>query len=371
MTASAWAVPPPDQVKSSSQTPVLSPAKKERIAMEIDTLMRQRFPDDKAPGASVLVAIGGEILFLKGYGIADLTASTPITPETNFRLASVSKQFTAMAIMILAEEGKVSYENRLTDLFPGFPDYGTSITVRRLLNHTSGLKDYEDLIPKDQTEQVHDQDVLELMREAPGTDFSPGSKYSYSNSGYAVLAMIVEKASGMRFAEFLKRRIFEPLGMNATVAYEKGVSEVPHRAFGYKEKEDGEGFDDADQSVTSAVLGDGGIYCSVLDYRKWDQALYTERLVPAARLAEAFTPGVLSDDRPTTYGFGWMIGETEGRRLLSHTGSTSGFNTCVRRIPDLRMLVVVLCNRRGNQARELAPEIEKLVLDESGIINAR
>jgi CubicO group peptidase (beta-lactamase class C family) len=327
---------------------------------EVEALARRHFPRDDEPGAAVLVSLGDDVVLCEGYGIADMTTAAPITPETAFRLASVTKQFTAMCVMLLRHDGRLSYDDRLTTLLPDFPAYGASITVRQLLHHTSGLKDYEDMMPPGETTQVLDRDVLEMMKSAPGPDFVPGSQYHYSNSGYVVLAMIVERVSRARYAEFLRRRIFEPLGMNGSVAYEKGVSEVPRRAMGYKEENGA--FHDADQSPTSAVLGDGGIYTSVLDYRKWDGALYTDQLVPQARLAEALTPGTLSDGRPTTYGFGWMIDEDARRRVIFHTGSTSGFNNCVRRIPERRQLVVVLCNRRGEQSKQLALEIEELML---------
>jgi CubicO group peptidase (beta-lactamase class C family) len=330
--------------------------------MPIDGLVREYFPHDDEPGAGILVSRGSELVFCRGYGLADMTTSTPVTPETNFRLASVSKQFTAMAILMLCEDGKLSLDDRLTSVFPDFPEYGTSITVRHLLNHTSGLRDYEDLMTSGQAEQVLDHDVLELMRKASGPDFPAGTRYSYSNSGYAVLAMIIERVSGQRFADFLHQRIFEPLGMHGSVAYEKGVSEVVRRAMGYRD-ESGV-FRDADQSPTSAVLGDGGIYTSVADYRKWDAALYSERLVPRPRLEEAFRPGPLCDDRQTTYGFGWMLGEHDGHKVVFHTGDTCGFNTCVRRIPDLGLLVVVLSNRRGDQAKRLAVEIENLLVSQ-------
>lgn len=330
------------------------------IAMDIDRLMREHYPDT-APGACVLVAVNGEVVLAKGYGVADLATSTPVTTKTRFRLASVTKQFTAMAVLLLAEEGKLSLDDRLTDRLSDFPEYGRAITIRHILNHTSGLKDYEDLIPPEQTEQVHDADVLEILKRAPGTDFPPGSQYHYSNSGYAILALIVERTSGMRFADFLKRRVFEPAGMAGAVAYEKGVSEVASRAFGAKEV-DGR-WVDADQGQTTAVLGDGGIYCSVEEYLKWDQALYGDRLIPQSRLAEAFTPGVLTDGTRTKYGFGWRIEEVSGRRGVGHTGSTSGFDNSVRRVPDLRTLVVVFSNRRGDLTKELAPKIEGMLLE--------
>src|ERR1041385_4070503 len=191
------------------------------------------------PGAAVLVLKRGEVLFKHGYGVAELSSRAKITPATNFRLASVSKEFTAMAIMLLVHDGKLRYEDRLTDIFPEFPEYGRNITVRELLQHTSGLKDYEELMPaadpKVPVEQIQIQDagVLELLKRETGTKFTPGTKWDYSNSGYVVLGLVVQKVSGRTFAEFLHERIFAPLEMNNTVAYVRGTNQVANRAFGH------------------------------------------------------------------------------------------------------------------------------------------
>src|SRR5438445_8042766 len=182
-----------------------------------------------------------------------------------------------MAVMILAERKKLSFDERLTDFFPEFPEYGRQITVRHLLSHNSGLIDYEDLIPKGTEIPVLDRDVLRLLMQQDKTYFPPGTKYKYSNSAYALLALMVEGRSGSTFAQFLKQNIFCALKMAHTLAYEQGLSVIPNRAYGYSP--DGAGFKRTDQSLTSSVLGDGGIYSSVADLRKWDQALYTSKLV--------------------------------------------------------------------------------------------
>lgn len=209
-----------------------------------------------APGAAAGIIQNGELVFAEGYGIANLETGEPATPETNFRLASVTKQFTAACVLQLVEAGELTLETTLGSLFPEFPDYADDITVERLLEHTSGLADYESLYPDTQTDQLHDADVVRLVAAVDSTLFPPGSRHQYSNSGYAVLATIVEKLSGVSFAEYLQANVFAPLGMDATVAYEKGVSEVERRAYGYSRADDG--WERTDQNVTSAVLGDGG-----------------------------------------------------------------------------------------------------------------
>jgi CubicO group peptidase (beta-lactamase class C family) len=290
-----------------------------------------------------MVIKDSKTIFQKGYGLA--TTTTKINEYTNFRLASLSKQFTAMCIMILKERGKLNYENSLKDIFPDFPKYGESITIKDLLNHTSGLIDYEDMIPDTQTVQVHDNDVLDMMMNIDSTYFLAGERYQYSNSAYAVLAMIIEKVSGKRYADFLKENIFDPLNMKETVAYEKGISEVKNRALGYVYRENE--FVERDQSSTSAVLGDGGIYCSLENYKKWDEALYTNKIVSQETLKEVFTQTLLNDKSTINYGFGWETSFINGINILEHNGTTCGFTNHVIRIPSKKLTVLILTNRFG------------------------
>jgi CubicO group peptidase (beta-lactamase class C family) len=300
------------------------------------------FDRPDVPGLAVLLAREGEIVLAKDFGAANLSTKTPVTQDTNFRLASLTKQFTAMSIMILTERGIIALDDPLHGFFPGFPRYGDSITLRQLLTHTSGLTDYEDLIPPDTTVQLKDRDVLEILGTQDQTLFPPGTKFRYSNGGYALLALAVEASSGQGFAAFLRENIFEPLAMFDSVAYEAGVSEVRRRALGYTR--DGDAFKESDQSLTSAVLGDGGIYSSITDLCKWDQALYGERLVSRQMLEQAFT------DHGNGYGFGWFI---EGEKVW-HYGETSGFTTRIERFPKKRQTVILLANRRDADLAVLA-----------------
>jgi CubicO group peptidase (beta-lactamase class C family) len=296
------------------------------------------------PGLALMVIENGEATIVRSYGLANLETRTSCQPHTNFRLASVTKQFTAMAIMILAEEDKLSLDDKLTRFFPGFPPYGDEITIRHLLTHTSGLLDYEELVPPGTTAQLHDRDVLEILRRQDKTQFPPGSSFAYSNGGYAFLALIVEIVSGRTFAEFLRTKIFLPLGMDGTVAYEAGKSDVPHRALGYSKS--GMVFAQTDQSLTSAVLGDGGIYSSVVDLFKWDQALYSEKLVSQAMLRQVFTAHSSSSDVPGSgYGFGWYVEQKDWGNRIWHHGSTCGFSTSFHRFPARQWSVILLANR--------------------------
>ncbi len=309
------------------------------------------------PGAALMVTRGETLLLRECLGAADLENEEAVQPETNFRLASVTKQFTAMAVLILIQEKKLRYETRLTEIFPAFPEYGSAITVEHLLEHTSGLPDYESLLPDTQTVQVKDRDVLRLMMEQDSTGFAPGSAFRYSNSGYAVLAMAVEKISGLPFAEFLAARIFRPLGMTNTVAFEQNVSAVPHRAYGYSRGD--QGWVRTDQSTTSAVLGDGGIYSSLVDLTRWLDLLQgREALIPPEALARAFLPATLSCGEEVPYGYGFRLDEYRGKRRIYHGGSTRGFRNSLQWFPDDDLTVVFLSNRD-----EVSEEMLDAILD--------
>jgi CubicO group peptidase (beta-lactamase class C family) len=286
--------------------------------------------------------------------MAQLEKSIPVTAGTNFRLASVTKQFTAMCIMILEEQGKLEYSTTLKEIFPEFPSYGQNITIRQLLQHTSGLLDYEDLVTDSLPYQILDAEILQIMMQQDSTYFKPGSDYRYSNTGYAILAMIVEHLSSQSFAEFLKMNIFIPLGMDSTVAFEKGISRVPKRAHGYTIQADSIKF--TDQSVTSAVLGDGGIYSSINDLLKWDKALYTDTLISKQSLKLASTPHL------ENYGFGWRIDQYKGHTRIHHTGSSRGFRNVIQRFPEDHFTVIILSNRNDPDVAPLADQLTNLFL---------
>jgi CubicO group peptidase (beta-lactamase class C family) len=331
------------------------------------------------PGSSVLVVRDGRVLFRRSYGLADMEEHVAATPATNYRLASVTKQFTAAAILVLAQDNRLSLDDPIRKWLPTLPEAATSITIRHLLTHTSGLIDYEDVMPAGTSRQLHDGDVLRLLEEQHQTYFSPGTNYRYSDSGYSLLSLIVAKASGRDFASFLRERIFLPLGMQNTVAYEQGVSTVAHRAYGYSESsaEPAEsnpmppGSDSAgsganrrhswvrtDQSLTSAVLGDGGIYSSIEDLAKWDQALYGGGPLNRESVRLAFTPATQTDDPNVRYGFGWRItGET-----VWHSGETMGFRNVIVRYPSRHFTVIVLTNRNDPEPYTTALAIAKLFI---------
>ncbi len=315
------------------------------------------------PGAAVLVVKNGEVACALGFGSADLVGQAPVTMATSFRLASLSKAFTATAVLLLVRDGKLGLDTRVTDVLLDFPAYGRKITIRHLLSHTSGLIDYEKLVAEDAPDQLHDQDVVALLAKAPDTTFEPGTKFEYSNSGYALLAMIVEQASGVPFARFLRERIFQPLNMDGAVAFEVGRSTVRNRAFGHAR--DGRSWYRADQSPTSAVLGDGGVYASIEDLLLWEQAIH-DRLLLADLQAEMFRPAVLSDGTSTGYGFGWFLDDFDGHARQRHTGTTRGFRHAYLRFPDDHLTVIVLTNRDEGEPQKIAESVARLYLDTGG-----
>jgi len=327
-----------------------------------------------APGAVVLILHDGKAVFRNGYGVTDLRTRHANDPDTNFRLASFTKQFTAMCIMLLVHDGRLHYDDHLTDIFPEFPAYGKAITVRQVLNHTSGLPDYEDLwtslhpnLPDDQIPQIHDADVLRLLEQQASGKFPPGSKWEYSNSGYVVLGLIVEKKSGKPFGQFLHDRIFAPLQMTNTLAYEKGKNEVPHRAYGHTQEKDG--WRETDQSSTSATLGDGGIYSSVDDLAKWDRALCEHTLLSKTEMQPALTPvqptgRPARDERrePVNYGFGWFLDPYQSHKRMWHDGETRGFRTTIQRFTDDNLTIIILANRTDIDPKEFALKVADLFL---------
>ena len=323
----------------------------------------------KSIGACVLAIDDGEVIFKEGFGLADVESREPCTPATNFRMASVSKQFTALAVLLLVDRGKLSLDDTLDEFFVGGPKYWEAITVKQLLTHTSGLPDYENLIPEGTTLQLDDMDVVRMLMETDEALFEPGAKWQYSNSAFVVLGMVVEIASGKPFHEFMADEVFEPVGMSNTLLYQRGLNEVNERAFGHEWK-DGK-WRRADQSVTSATRGDGVVYTSLEDYEKWLRSLAlcvggawdaddgtggnaksasetpptrTATLLSEESRRAMFSPQEKTDRGESHYGFGWFIDEYRGQRRIHHNGDTRGFRICSQAFPDRRAAIVLQFN---------------------------
>ena len=340
-------------------------------------------PDE--PGFAVLIRYGGRNAYQRTEGVRDLRSKAKIDAHTNFRLASFTKQFTAMAVMLLVHGGKLRYDEALTEIFPDFPAYGKTITVRNLLNHTSGLPDYEDLMDAVEKakgpvwtpeKQIQDAEVLELLKKGKNAKFAPGTSWSYSNSGYVVLGLIVAKVSGKSYDDFLHTRIFAPLKMNHTMVFQKGKNRVANRALGHSK--DGTTFKETDHSPTSATLGDGGIYSNLEDLAKWDDALRNHTLLSEKEFQPGLSPVRLNDGsephwpaapnddnlhpgKPVSYGFGWFLDPYQGRSRMWHTGSTMGFRTVIERFTEgSGLTVIILCNRTDLEPDKLALQVSDI-----------
>lgn len=309
------------------------------FADEADDFILAQMQKYKIPGLALLVVQKGQIVKEKGYGFANLELQVPVKPETIFQSGSVGKQFTATAVMMLVEEGKIGLDDPLTKYFPDAPSTWNNIKVRNLLTHTSGLGDYPDDFDfrKDLTE---DQE-LQIVYKTP-LNFQPGEKYSYSNLAYLTLGILIHKVSGEFYGDFLQQRVFQPLGMTTTrIINEADI--IPNRAAGY-ELVNGEVKNQKWVAPSLNTTADGSLYFSIVDLQKWDDALYAEKLLKKSSFDQMWTSMKLNDGSSTGYGFGWDVEDINGHRLLEHGGSWQGFRTAIVRFVDDQLSVVVLTN---------------------------
>lgn len=306
----------------------------------------------------VLVAHKGQVTYQKAFGYANFINQKKMNLQSCFNLASVSKQFTAMGIMMLAEQGQLSYEDDITRFLPDLPYQG--IQIKHLLWHTSGLPDYVELASEiwDQEQLMTNNDLLKLLEsEQPERLNPPGTVYEYSNTGYSLLASIIEKASGQSFAAFMQNHIFKPLQMTNTFVYSPTTATQHEtcRVYGYDPKSN----QSDDLTYLDGILGDGGIYATAQDLLKWDQALYTDQLVKSATLKQAFQPGKLDNGQATEYGFGWLV-DADGE-WVAHTGSWVGFRTSISRRLKTKDTVIILTNTNNESIYDLEAAILEII----------
>lgn len=306
------------------------------------------------PGGALLVIDHDEIIYRKCYGLADLETRRPITADSSFYLASIAKPLTALAVMLLADQRKLNYEDHLLAYLPQFPVWGAEIRLRHLLHHTSGLPEYFPLFASGSSSDpiavftrdlngATNEAVLERVMDVAGLDFPAGAKHIYCNTNYVLLAMIAAIASGQCFADFLKANVFDPLGMKHTLVYDASRPALHKLVQGYV-GEKGQ-FQRWDYPLLTS--GDGGMFSTLEDLFLWDQVLHTERLVPKAALERAFTSGTTDDGTPIDYGFGWMTNVYPGLRHVAHGGSLGAYNNYIIRFLDSRRTIVLLTNHRA------------------------
>lgn len=311
------------------------------LVREIDEFLKPLYRADQ-PGAAVIVVRDGEVLFRKGYGMANLELGVSIEPHMAFRLGSLTKQFTAVSILMLMEQGRLNIQDDMTRFLPDYPTGGRSVTIEHLLRHTSGIKSYTSMpewLPLLRKDMSVDE-IIDLFKDQP-FEFEPGENFKYNNSGYILLGAIIEKISGMSYAEFVHRNIFEPLGMNHSL-YDETERIVPGRVTGYSKGVNG--FVNAAYLSMSQPYAAGSLASSVDDLALWDAALNTNKLLRSETLALAFKPGTLNNGDATGYGYGWLMFEHAGFQFIQHNGGIHGFTANGVRVPAEKVYVAVLTN---------------------------
>ena len=336
-------------------TQAQSPATTTSVTEYVNAEMQRQ----KIPGLSLLVAKGGKIGRAEGFGLANVELQARVKPETIFQSGSVGKQFTATAVMMLVEEGKIGLDDPLTKYFSDAPASWKEVSVRQLLSHTAGFGDY----PKDFNfrKDWSEDEELKLIESIP-LAYPPGTSWAYSNFGYVTLGILIHRVTGEFYGDFLQRRVFQPLGMrSARIISEADI--VPNRSAGYR-LVNGELKNQEWVAPVVNTTADGSLYFSVLDLAKWDAALYSEKLLKRSSLDLMWTPARLKNGQPNkgNYGFGWFIDGRNGHRCIHHDGSWQGFETAIDRYVDDQLTVVVLTNLGGSKPGEITQHVAEIYL---------
>jgi CubicO group peptidase (beta-lactamase class C family) len=326
-------------------------------ADEVTRYVRAEMAKQHVPGLALLVSRDGRPIRTEGYGLANVELQVPVKPETIFQSGSIGKQFTATAVMMLVEAGKVGLEDPLTHYFPQGPAWWGKVTIRELLSHTAGFTDY----PKDfdLRKDYSEEQLLKIVGAIPAA-YPPGTDWSYSNLGYLTLGILIHKVTGEFYGDFLQQRIFKPLAMSTTrIISEEDI--IPNRSAGYRWT-DGRLKNQEWVSPVLNTTADGSLYFSILDLAKWDAALYTEKLLKSASLKQMWTVTALSNGKPNSghYGYGWFIGDKKGHHVVEHEGQWQGFETQISRYVDDRLTVVVLTNLDSAKPEEIADGVAQI-----------
>ena len=330
-------------------------------SVEIDRIFSV-WDKPNTPGCALGIIKDGELIYTKGYGVANLEYEIPITENSVFRIASISKQFTAACIILLAEQGKLSLDDKLSDFYPEFPDYATSITIRHLLNHTSGIRDYlglAELKGLDDNDYYEDFDVMEWLINQNNLNFIPGDEYLYSNSGYWLLGQTVNKVSGTDMAEFAKSELFDPLGMENTHFHNDHTKIVENRTSGYVPDKNG-GYQISMTNLN--MIGDGGIFTTINDIKKWDDAYYDYSILSEEFWAMMTQKGILNNGDTLSYASGLRIETYKGLKTIAHGGAFVGFRTSFVRFPEQKFSVVIFSNRSDANPSKMSMEVAEIFL---------
>jgi D-alanyl-D-alanine carboxypeptidase len=333
-------------------------------ADDLDDYIKSEMHRKRIPGLSMAIVRSGKLVRAKGYGSANIELSTPATENTVYQIGSITKQFTATMIMMLAEEGKISLQDKIADRLPNLPTVWGAVTVRHLLTHTSGIKDYTDVKDFDQKRRLDSTpaEVLDLVIKEP-LQFEPGEQWQYCNTNYLLLRLLIERVTRKEYDHFLTERISQPLGMTHTRVNDLRAV-IPNRAQGYVRVP--RNIQNAQYFSPRNAFGAGDLISTVGDLAKWDAALYTERLLTESSLEQMWTPIALGKGGTAEYGFGWDVKSENGHRLLSHGGNITGFSSAILRFVNDKLTVIVLTNFGGINAETIAQGIAGQVQPELG-----
>jgi CubicO group peptidase (beta-lactamase class C family) len=325
----------------------------------VDEYVRSEIARQHIPGLALLVSRGGDVVRARGYGLANVELQVPVKPETIFQSGSVGKQFTATAVMMLVEKGKIGLDDPLTKYFPEAPAAWKEVTIRELLSHTAGFTDY----PKDfdMRKDYTEADLIKIVEGIP-LAYPPGTSWSYSNLGFLTLGIVIHNVTGQFYGDFLQERIFRPLGMSTTrIISEADI--VPNRSSGYRLVK-GELKNQEWVSPTLNTTADGALYFSIEDLAKWDAALYTEKLLKRSSFDQMWTVAKLKNGQPNSghYGFGWFIENKNGHHVVEHEGAWQGFETQISRYVDDKLTVVILTNLDEADPAKIADHVAEMYL---------
>ncbi|MDN2673878.1 serine hydrolase [Janthinobacterium sp. SUN026] len=342
-----------DSASTTAPASVTGASEEVALAARIDSEIAPLFKANE-PGATVIVTQAGLTVFRKAYGMADVAKGLPMTPDTVMRIASISKQFTATGILMLADEGKLALDDDIQKFLPDYPSGGKRITIEHLLTHTSGIANFTNK-PTFEAGMNTDQTVSQMIDsfKNDALQFEPGTRYSYSNSGYFLLGAIIEKVSGLSYAKFVEQRIFVPLGMRDS-AYEGHERGSAMRAKGYTRSSAGSGFEPGKAVSMTLPYAAGALVSTVDDLARWDAAVSAGTLLKPSSQQKAFTAHVLADGKSVPYGYGWSVRKMRGMPMQSHGGGIPGFSTYALRLPEKQLYVAVLTNAdRGLPGAEM------------------
>jgi CubicO group peptidase (beta-lactamase class C family) len=337
----------------------LSPA----MAAKVDKVF-EKWNSTDSPGCAVGVYKNGKIVYEHGYGMANLNDDVPITPETVFHVASMSKQFTAASILLLAQQGKLSLDDDVHKYIPELPDFGERITLRHLMHHTSGLRDQWSLLGlagwRYSKDLITDDDVMSVLVHQKALNFKPGEKYMYSNTGFTLLAIVVKRVSGMSFREFTTKNIFEPLGMKHTHFRDDHEEVIKHDALGYEQ--DGPDKPFRMDLTNFDTAGATSLHTTVGDLQLWDENFYHPRVGGQALIEQMLLPGMLNSGKDQDYASGLLIGKYRGLSEVGHGGADAGYRSDMQRFPDQHFGASVLCNLADTNPNELVHKVADIVL---------